>query len=628
VLEAYRDIGFANAQISTLVREDPSRGIRYVSLIVNEEDKIRIDKINIDGIYSMPVDDARDKFKSLASRLVQRDYFHEAGITSGAEQLADYLRSQGYLSAKLEFVKYDFNRDHTKVNVSLLFSEGVQSHVDDVKFTGLKSLSEEEVMTILALKKGEPFNIFAFERGLVALKDKYRTLGNLSAQILNEGSDDIVRYSKDNSEVYIHLDLDEGPVFRVGEIVVRGNQQTHARVVTRELPFITNDILTAPLLAEAEENLRKLNLFSSVVVRPVDKPGFEDVKDILIRVEETTPGSFDVVPGYRNDLGLRLGFELGYNNLGGWNRTVNAKAVFNRRLQDYKFPEYNFSIGFREPYLANWPVVFTSNLTLFNRQFPSFNANVSRATVGIKRDITRTLSGLLEYSYEKVKISDVQDPYKPEDARTDYIGSITPGFVFDSRNDRFNPSSGLNSINRFEFASKFLGSAKEVGYYRFTSLNSTYFRLFDGVVLALAGNFGWERSNVQGQQIPTFKLFRLGGLGSIRALPEDALQVETEKNINGILGFTNYRAEVRMPLMGNVGTALFLDAGNLMVDRFTFSPKNLRSSVGAGLRYNTPVGPVALDFAWRLQSDIRVGDTNLGDAGSGRFRIHFSIGAF
>jgi outer membrane protein assembly factor BamA len=347
-------------------------------------------------------------------------------------------------------------------------------------------------------------------------------------------------------------------------------------------------------------------------------------------VEESVPGTFDIAPGFRNDLGLRLGFELGYQNLGGWNRAVNARAVFNRRLEAYRFPEYNFSLGFREPYLANWPVAFTTNLTLFNRQFPSFDADVNRITVGVKRDLTRYLSGLLEYSYERVKISNIakNSSYTADEEGTDNIGSLTPGFIIDSRNDRFTPTKGVNSINRFEVASSYFGSEASVGYYRFTTYNSTYFRLLEDLTLALAANVGWSRSNVLGQAIPTFKSFRLGGIGSIRGMSEDALEVETEKNITGILGFVNYRAELRIPLSGSIGTALFLDAGNLMVDRFTISPRRLRSSAGTGLRYNTPVGPVVLDFAWRLQAVDIVGDTKVKNAGSDRFRIHFSIGAF
>ncbi|MGE3261214.1 MAG: POTRA domain-containing protein [Bacteriovoracia bacterium] len=645
VLEAYKEIGFANAQITSLVREDSARGIRYVSLIVNEGGKIEIENLNVEGVYSLSQADARKKLESLGTRLVQRGYFHESGINRAAELFAEYLKSLGFLSAKIEYVKFDFNEKRTKVNVSLLFSEGIQTKVQSIKISGVRSLQEQEVVEMLGLKENQPFDIFAFERGLIALKDRYQELGNLGAQIINEASENIVRYSKDNSQVSIHVEVEEGPIYQVGEVIVRGNKKTHARVVLRELPFTGGDVLTTPLLNEAEENLRKLNLFGEVIVRPIDRPGTENVKDILILIEETTPGSFDIVPGLRNDLGLRLGFELGYQNLGGWNRSVNASAVFNRRLENYKFPEYQFTVGFREPYLANWPVTFTSGLDVLRRQFSTFNATVSRLSMGVRRDLTRYLSGFLEYGYEQIKIRDVDLNKRPiEDQRTDFIGTLTPGFIVDSRNDRFNPSSGFNSVNRFEIASSYFGSKRDVAFYRTTSYNSAYFKILDDIVFAGGVNLGWERSNAvvekngktEPSPIPAYKLFRLGGIGSLRGYREDAVEVETRRFISGVLGMVNYRGEFRIPLMGNLGSALFVDAGNLMVDRFTFAPEQLRSSAGAGLRYLTPVGPVVLDFAWRLQNNAKVGDTttasgndlNQNAADLDRFKIHFSIGAF
>lgn len=636
VLDAYKEIGFPNAQITSLVREDASRGIRYVSLIVNEGDKIRVDNLVVEGVYSMSQQEARKKLESLGTRLVQRGFYHESGINRAADLFAEHLKSLGYLSAKVEYVKPDFNEKRTKVNVSVLFSEGIQTRVRGFKVSGVKAFSDEEVREILGLKTGEPFDIFTFERGLLELKNRYRDLGHLGMEIVNEGSSNFVAYSKDNSEVSIQIEADEGPVYRVGDIIVRNNKNTHARVVLRELPFISGDVLTAPLLTEADENLRKLTLFTSVIVKPIDRPGAEDVKDVMILVEEGIPGSFDIVPGLRNDLGLRLGFEFGYQNIGGWNRSVNASAVFNRRLENYKYPEYQFTVGFREPYLAGWPVVFTSQLDVLRRQFSTFDATVARFSTGIRRDLTRNLSGFLEYGYEQIKIWNV-DPEKrdPNDKRTDFIGTLTPGFIFDSRNDRFNPSSGFNSTNRLEVASKYFGSNSSVGYYRATSYNSTYFRLLEDIVFATAMNIGWERSNVAGQPIPTYKLFRLGGIGSIRGYREDAIEVETKRNVRGALGTVNYRGELRVPMAGSLGMALFADAGNLMVDRFTFKPEKLRSSAGAGLRYITAVGPVVLDFAWRLQSDPEVGDTTTSSSSNknsqadvDRFKIHFSIGAF
>ncbi|RYZ95717.1 MAG: hypothetical protein EOP11_24485, partial [Proteobacteria bacterium] len=289
ILEAYKEMGLANAQINTLVREDPSRGIRYVSLLIEEGKKIRLDGILIEGVYSMGQAAAVKQLKTLATRLVQRDFFDEQGINKAADLFAEYLQSQGYLSAKLEYVKFDFNPERTRVAVSLLYTEGVRTSVQELQLEGIKAFSREEMLKTLSVKEGEPLNIFAFEKGLNALKDAYQDVGHLSASIINESADNIVRYSRDNSQATIRIEVDEGPVFQVGDVLVRGNQKTHARVILREMPFITNDVLTAPLLAEAEDNLRKLNLFSSVILRPIDRPGTDNVKDILILVEESAP---------------------------------------------------------------------------------------------------------------------------------------------------------------------------------------------------------------------------------------------------------------------------------------------------------------------------------------------------
>ena len=627
IIEAYKEIGLANVQITTLVHEDSAKGIRFVSLVISEGSKIKIRDLKINGINSLSEDEVRDKFASLATRLIQRGFFDESGLNKAGELLAEYLVSNGYLSARLEFSKFEFNQSHTEVSVTLLFNEGVQTMVDDVAISGSKSLSVKDVESALSLERGKPFNIFAFERGLVILKEKYQDLGHLSAQILNEGTESIVKYSRDQSTVKIQLDIDEGPIFRVGVVIVRGNTKTHARVITRELPLKRGDVLTKPLLNEAEDNLRKLNLFSSIVVRTLDAPGEDGEKDILILVEESKPGSIEVAPGYRTDLGLRLALGSTYSNLGGWNRSVSGQLAVNHRLENYHFPELSLSIGFREPYLAGLPLVFTSNLYIYDRQYYSFDANVFRITAGIKKELLKWLTGSFEYSYELVHIYNVHgSQYTSADARTDLIGAVIPGLTVDTRNDHFNPTRGFHSVNRFELATRFLGSDQNVGYYKATSMNSTYLKLWDDWVLALAANFGYERSDLAGNIIPVFKLFRMGGVGTVRGYAEDSIEVEKYKSVYGALAMIDYRAELRVPLSLNFGTVAFVDAGNLFLDRIAGNPGNLRSSVGTGFRYKTPVGPVALDVAYTMQDVPQVGDTIVptGD----RFRVHFAIGSF
>lgn len=624
ILDVYRAAGFPNIKVSSAVKEDPIRGIRQVSFLIEEGQRIRIADLRIEGIFSLSQEEARATFEGMASRLVQRGFYHEAGITQAAELFTDHLRGRGFLSAKVEFIRNDFNQDHTEARVTVLFSEGVQTILREASVSGSKVIGEGELLTALGLKTEEPFNVFEFEKGLVQLKKRYDALGHMDFKILNEGTESLVVYSADQGSVTVNLQVEEGPVSRVGDVVVRGNKKTHARVVLREMPFAAGDILTRPLLDEAEGNLRKLNLFSSVIIRPIDRPDDPTVKDVIILIDETEPGVLEVAPGYRNDLGLRLALGVAYNNLGGWNRTVFADAIFNRRLEDYSFPEYNISFGVKEPYLANWPVTLTSQVNLLKRRFTSFDAGTARIVTGLSRPLHRYLTGFVEHSYERTKISDVKLPYTRDDEKVVFIGSITPGFIVDSRNDRYNPTNGVLSTNRFETASRFFGSGENVGYIKTTTFNSAYFNLFGDVVFAGAINFGFERSNVQGFEIPFIKLFRLGGIGSIRGYNEDAIEVETKKTISGSLTLVNYRGELRVPISGSFGAAAFLDAGNLAVD--AIRPFVLRSSMGWGLRYNTPVGPVVLDIAWKLQSAETVGDTTVLDPS--RVRFHFSIGSF
>ncbi len=324
----------------------------------------------------------------------------------------------------------------------------------------------------------------------------------------------------------------------------------------------------------------------------------------------------------RNDLGLRFFIGASYQNLGGWHRGVSANAIVNRRLADFKFLEYNLNLGFREPYFANWRVTLLTNFILLKRRFSTFDANISRATAEFRRQLTKNITGLIQYSFERVKTFNAKVKIDNEKR---LIAALTPGVIWDSRNDIYNPSGGVYSINRFELAERVFGSQDDVGYYRASSRNSLYFGLDEGTVWSWGFNFGFERSNIAGKSIPKIKLFRLGGTGSIRGYREDSLEVDSTEDINGTLAYVNYRSEFRFLLEGALGMAIFWDAGNLYVD--TLQPLKLRHSTGLGLRYNTPVGPVSLDFARKLGTVGSRGDrVNVSD--QDKQRVHFSIGSF
>jgi outer membrane protein assembly factor BamA len=85
--------------------------------------------------------------------------------------------------------------------------------------------------------------------------------------------------------------------------------------------------------------------------------------------------------------------------------------------------------------------------------------------------------------------------------------------------------------------------------------------------------------------------------------------------------YINIKAELRTPLVpGTVEGALFVDAGNLWLDPANFDPFELRPAAGFGLRFVTPIGPVAFDFGFNLDPDE--------DRREPLWNLHFNIGMF
>jgi len=125
--------------------------------------------------------------------------------------------------------------------------------------------------------------------------------------------------------------------------------------------------------------------------------------------------------------------------------------------------------------------------------------------------------------------------------------------------------------------------------------------------------------------VPFYKLYFLGGATNLRGWGryEVAPLSEGGTPIGG-QSFANFAAEVRVPIWRSLSAVLFADAGNVWTSPWDINLNDLRYDVGPGLRYNTPVGPLRVDFGYQLN---RIPGLMIdGKPEDRRFRIHFSIG--
>ncbi|MGE0614319.1 MAG: POTRA domain-containing protein [Bacteriovoracia bacterium] len=620
--DKYRSLAYANVVVRSQTYEKPGRQERHVTFFINEGERTLVDSLDFDGNTAFTGEDLKREFLERASQLVQRGYYVESDVESAAQLLVDWIKSQGYLSAKLVAVNRTFLNQKNSVRLLIYIYEGEQTMVREVAIKGATVLKEPEILELLAVRPDNPLNLFAFSEGIENLKTAYRQRGYLSVQIVNEDDDSVVKYSRKNRIADIQIDISEGPQYRASSIGIEGLGKTKPEVVQRELEYREGDVLEETKLSESEANLRRLGIFSSVRTQMRDDPSKPGYKQVKLSISEGTPGRWALGVGVRNDLGARAFGELAYTNVGGRNHTASLSGSINRRFEEFRFHEYDLKVGYVWPWFLVSEVYFRPELGREKKQFKLFDAETTAFSATFDRQIWKKLNlvAALTYSLERVDQSNAQFAV---DNNQLTIGALTPSLRLDLRDSPLAPTRGFFAWASLELADSLFGSQRDpfpIGYYRFQFRSDGIVPLGKGVTWFLSFRSGYARNNVappdstdQRYSIPLIKQFALGGPGSLRGFGLQELNKQS-KAILGTLSYVNYRTQIDFPIFGSMRAGPFLDAANLLVDRFSFGI--LRYGAGVGLHYQTPVGPVNFDWGFKLDPQ----------PGEDTYRFHFSVG--
>lgn len=606
----YREQGFLAAKVTAYTFEPMGTRPRRVTYAIQEGARYELENVTFDGAQTLSQQTLLRRFDEAAAAMVQQGYYSPTLVVKAAEGLIDWMRSQGYLSAKYVGIRPDIDERKHRVRVTIYLYEGVQTLVRQYRFEGLAAFSESSVATMLALKSDAPFNPFAFTQGLEMLKQSYRNLGHLSMQIANEGTDEVVRYVNSNRWVDITLRIEEGVVYRLSEIEVQGLQKTQQEVVTRELLVQPGEVVAENLMVESEARLRRLGIFSKVTLEMADDGS--DRKRARVTIEEGQPGFVAGGLGLRNDLGVRLFGEFGYTNLWGKNHSWLLRGVTNRRFQDYRFIEYQVSVSYLWPWVFLGETTFRPSLTQQKQQFIQLSTDSTILSMSLERRLVRwgNLTALLTYTLERTRQFNALDSLDNETLR---IGALTPALRLDFRDNPLSPTSGLFTMLSFEFAHPLLGSQEipyPVGYTRLQMRADYHVPISSRFNWFVSFRSGFLRNiidpndygeSVRGLiKVPLFKQFALGGVNSVRGYRLQEINNQ-DLVIRGTQSYVNYRTQLDYAISGPLRFGPFLDAANLNFDSFSLG--NLKYGVGLGIHYQTPIGPVNFDWGFKLHPE-------------------------
>ena len=636
----FHDRGHRDAKAEYL-RDDKTPGQLKITFHITRGPHYTIDDVRIVGNSAIPTAELQ-KLLTVA----KGQEFVAATVEQQVAQVTAEYFARGFTRAQAMFDAPSLPPDspdssERRVEVIVKIEEGPRTIVRAVNFMGNAVFTASQLLASIPVEIGNRYlaKDVVDGRGLIAIR--YRNQGYLDVAVR-----EATTFADNDTQADVTYAITEGRQALVDQIIITGNDKTKRETILEELEIREGEPLSASAYTNSRTKLLRLGLFRSLDMTIIEHPGQAE-RDVRINVQEadrTTlglgggveatlrarPTGPDGIAEDHLDVAPRGQFEIGRRNLWGSRRSVNLFARVALRSTDVLeddpadpdltqsnrgFNEFRVIGTFRDPRLFNTrsELLVTASVEQAPRTSFNFARRIARAEVG--RSLTPAISVAGRYSFERTKLFDqiflpdegqLIDRLFPEIRLSKLAGT----FIFDTRDDLLDPSTGRYVIVDTDLALRALGS--EVGFVKTFAQGFLYRQLpaKRRMVVALGARVGLARGfaniteNLEVDLLPASERFFAGGDTTVRGFSLDRLVNQETVAPNGFpIGGNSVvivNAELRSKLFGIVQGVGFLDAGNVFLHTGDLSFTDLRPAAGFGLRINTDFGPIRFDLGFNL----------------------------
>jgi outer membrane protein insertion porin family len=617
-------------------------GELLVTFTVQKGPQYRVGRIEIQGNSSIPASIIEPTLRVHAGQP-----FARSALSADLATIEDLYRRDGFGAVKaeaaIEAEAAAAGAAEVPVAITIGIVEGVRTVVNSVSVRGNESVPEAALRGALGLQPGRPFFLTQMAIDRDAIQLEYANRGYQAATVATNPG-----ISADGTRADVVFTVREGVRLFVDHVLIAGNERTKRATIERELQFKPGDPLGLAAISESQRRLASLGLFRRARITELGH-GNETRRDVLVMLEEapvTTVGyggGFEVrrllfrsaaapdIATEKLEFAPRASFEVGRRNLFGTARSVNLfasasvhptdspvssdQAAQPADLNGYGFPQYRLLGQFREPRVFGSAADLRVTATFEQQIRSSFNFARRSLTTDLARRLGQhfTVSGAYQLQRTRVFDQNVEDPRLIDRLfPVVRLSSFSTAIIRDTRTDPVDPVAGQYLSASAQVAARAVGS--EVGFLKSFFTAQTFHKLPVSRPLVFAGSarLGAARGFTPDvlRDLPASERFYAGGDTTVRGFALDQLGVKhvppgPDDTLSpdgfplGGNGLLIFNAELRLGLRGNLGVVGFADTGNVFKRTADLSLGGLRTALGFGVRYKSPVGPIRVDLGFK-----------------------------
>jgi outer membrane protein assembly factor BamA len=638
LVDYFQKKGYFDAQVKTTFQHQGDKILLVYD--VDKGKKRKVDGIAFRGNHEVPEKDLLAVVVVTKSHIWTHGNISRKLLKQSVSNLEALYRDRGFEEVKVnpQTVTHD-----PKIDAVFNIEEGTQTVVRNIHVTGNNHVPYAQLTAPVGfqLRAGAPYSPRRLSDDRNRITANYQNRGYLNAEVKAA----VQRDAGDARAVNVTYAVDEQQMVRTGEVVYLGQKVTRLPFIRRTAKVSSETPMRRVDLLEAESRLYDLNIFDWSSVGPKRPITDQTEETALVKVHEAK----------RNDITYGIGFEVSHRGGNiptgtvavpggpsiqlGNNQIAPSQSTFASPRGSLEFDRHNMrGLGetasaslllsrldqralatYTQPHFfgSKWSSLSSFSLERTTEN-PLFGANLGDASFQLERQINRKNNTRfqLRYDFNKTVLSNLLVPalVLPQD-RNVHLSTVSGTFLRDTRDKPLDAHHGSFSMLTLGITPQSLGSSAS-----FARLLSQYafYKPLHSIVFANSIRVGMAKS-FSGSFVPTSQLFFSGGGTTLRGFPIDEAGpqrlVPFCNVLTGQTGCVNVtvpvggrelfilNSELRFPLhiMKALGGVVFYDGGNVFTAiNLNSFVNNYSNTIGIGLRYATPIGPVRIDLGRNL----------------------------